>query len=160
MTRFSDALDKTIAGYLSRYETRRSAILPILHAIQDAHGWIHEEHIDELEKTYELSRIHVKEVISFYDIYRDRPTKKYVIRYCDNLTCRMMGSEPAMARIKTHLAAWEKTDKDGCPFELEPFPCLGKCDGAPVMLVNKDRVEHATEDKIDEILSRYASLPK
>ena len=45
--------------------------------------------------------------------------------------------------------------EDGA-FSLEEFPCLGKCDGAPVMLVNKERVEHATVDKIDQLLTKYA----
>jgi NADH:ubiquinone oxidoreductase subunit E len=160
MSAFSPALQKRIEGYLGRYETKRSAILPILHAIQDEHHWVCEEHLSELEAKYELPRVHVKEVITFYDIYKDEPTRPYMIRFCNNITCKMLGSKPAIAKIKDLIARQDaQVGQDG-PFQLEEFPCLGKCDGAPVMLVNKKRHEHVTEDKVEEILRQYAPLPK
>jgi NADH:ubiquinone oxidoreductase subunit E len=159
MSVFSEPLRKKIEGYCTRYETRRSAILPVLHAIQDEYGWIKEEHVEELHEKYQLDRVQVKEVITFYDIYKDEPTRKYVLRFCDNFTCRMLGSRDAIARIEKII---EKLDKDmgqDGPFQLEKFPCLGKCDGAPVMLVNKVRHECVTADKVDAVLAKYAKLP-
>jgi NADH:ubiquinone oxidoreductase subunit E len=160
MSVFSAALTKSIEGYLGRYETKRSAILPILHAIQDEQGWVKPEHIDELEAKHGLSRVHVKEVITFYDIYKDEPVRKYQIRFCNSIACCMMGSKAAIHRIEEHIAKYEAEMGDDAPFSCEPFPCLGKCDGAPVMLVNKERIEKVTVDKVDEVLSRFAPLPK
>ena len=159
MSVFSAGLTKTIEGYLTRYETRRSAILPVLHAIQDEHGWISPEQIEELHTKFQLDRIHVKEVITFYDIYKDTPQRKHVLRFCDNFTCRMLGSTPAIKRIEGHIKKMEATMGEDCPFSLERFPCLGKCDGAPVMLVGKERFEHVTEDKVDAVLSKFSKLP-
>ena len=160
MSGFSDSLKAKIEAYLNRYETRRSAILPVLHAIQDEHGWVSEAQIEELHKTYGLDRVHVKEVITFYDIYKDQPVRKFQIRYCKNLTCHMLGAQDAICRIKDHIKALDAQLGEDGPFSLEEFPCLGKCDGAPVMLVNKERIEHATVDKVDAILSKFAPLPK
>jgi NADH-quinone oxidoreductase subunit E len=160
MSVFSEGLRKKIEHYLTRYETRRSAILPVLHCIQDEYGWIKPEHIEELHAKYELDRVQVKEVITFYDIYKDKPTPKFLIRYCQNITCTMLGAKEAICRIEGHLEKLKAELGDDSPFGLEKFPCLGKCDGAPVMLVNKERVEHATVDKIDGLLSKYAPLPK
>ncbi|MCX6108355.1 MAG: NAD(P)H-dependent oxidoreductase subunit E [Proteobacteria bacterium] len=156
MSVFGDGLKAEIEGFLKRYETRRSAILPVLHAIQDVHGWIKPEHIEELHTVYGLDRVHVKEVITFYDIYKDKPVRKFQIRYCKNITCHMLGARPAIARIREHIAALDAAHGEDGAFSLEEFPCLGKCDGAPVMLVNKERVEHATVDKIDQLLTKYA----
>lgn len=158
MSVFSEALRQKIQGYLGRYETKRSAILPVLHAIQDEHGYIKEAAIEELHQNFGLDRVQVKEVISFYDIYKDKPTKRHLIRFCDNITCRMLGSKESIARIEAHIARLEQAMGQDCPFELEHFPCLGKCDGAPVMLVGKKRHEHCTADKVDQILSQYAKL--
>ena len=160
MSVFSEGLRKKIEHYLTRYETRRSAILPVLHCIQDEHGWIKPEHIEELHEKYELNRVHVKEVISFYDIYKDKPTRKFVIRFCQNITCTMLGAKDSIHRIEGHIAKLEKELGDDTPFQLEKFPCLGKCDGAPVMLINKERLEYATADKVDAMLERFAPLPK
>ena len=151
MAVFSDGLKKRIDGYLTRYETRRSAILPVLHAIQDEHGWVSEAQVEELHATYGLDRIQVKEVITFYDIYKDEPTKKYMLRFCSQFTCMMLGANEAIQKIEAKIDAMG----EACPFQLEKFPCLGKCDGAPVMLVNKERVEKVTADKVDQILAKY-----
>jgi NADH-quinone oxidoreductase subunit E len=159
MSVFSAALQKRIEGYLTRYETRRSAILPVLHAIQDEHGWVSPEQIEELHTKYDLNRIHVKEVITFYDIYKDEPQRKFILRFCDNFTCRMLGSTTAIERIEGHIEKLDKAMGTDGPFQLERFPCLGKCDGAPIMLVNKERFEHCTVDKVDEVLSKFAKLP-
>lgn len=159
MSAFSAGLQQKIDMYLKRYETPRSAILPVLHAIQDEHGWIKPEHVEELHEKYKLDRVHVKEVITFYDIYKDKPTRKFVLRYCHNITCTMMGAKEALCRIEEIVEKLDKEMGEDGPFQLEKFPCLGKCDGAPVMLVNKERIEHATVDKIDSILSKYAKLP-
>jgi NADH-quinone oxidoreductase subunit E len=159
MSIFSDGLQKTIEMYLKRYETPRSAILPVLLAIQDEMGWIKPEAVEELHEKYKLDRVQVKEVITFYDIYKDKPTRKFLIRYCKNITCTMMGAKEAICRIEEHIEKLDKAMGEDGPFQLEKFPCLGKCDGAPVMLVNKERIEHATVDKIDGLLSKYAKLP-
>jgi NADH:ubiquinone oxidoreductase subunit E len=155
---FSDGVAKKIEAYLTRYETRRSAILPVLHAIQDEYGWIKEEHIQELHETYQLDRIHVKEVITFYDIYKDEPTRRFTLRMCDNFTCRMLGSKATIAKIESCISRLDAEMGQDGPFSLEKFPCLGKCDGAPVLLVNKERHEKVTEDRVEEVLGKYAKL--
>jgi NADH-quinone oxidoreductase E subunit len=160
MSLFGPELKKKIESYLTRYETKRSAILPVLHAIQDDHGWVKPEDIEELHQVYGLDRVHVKEVITFYDIYKDQPVRKFQIRFCKNLTCHMMGARPAIERVCQHIEKLEKEMGDDTPFSLEEFPCLGKCDGAPVMLVNKDRYEHVTVETVDQVLSKFAPLPK
>ena len=98
--------------------------------------------------------------MTFYDIYKDKPTRKYMIRFCKNITCTMMGARPAIARVEEIIEKLDRELGEDGPFQLEPFPCLGKCDGAPVMLVNKERVEHCTVDKIDGLLAKYAPLPR
>ena len=155
---FSPALVEKIEHYCGRYETRRSAILPVLHAIQDEQGWIKPEAIEELHGRFGLDRVAVKEVISFYDIYKDEPVRKFQIRFCKNLTCHMLGARPAIERVRAHVERLDRELGEDGPFSLEEFPCLGKCDGAPVMLVNKERIEHVTEDKVDEVLGRFAPL--
>ena len=153
MSGFSEELRTKIEGFLKRYETRRSAILPVLHAIQDEHGWVHEKHIEELHHVYQLDRVHVKEVITFYDVYKDKHVKKHIIRFCKSITCHMLGASQAMHQIEDYI---HSKDHDGV-FELEPFPCLGKCDGAPVMMVGKDRYEHVTADKVESLLDGIKS---
>ena len=90
-----------------------------------------------------------------------RQTRK--LRDSDTLQNRkrhhLYGAKEATCRIEGHIKKLDAAMGEDGPFQLVKFPCLGKCDGAPVMLVNKERVEHATVDKIDGLLGKYAKLP-
>ena len=155
---FSGALKEKIKVELSRYETKRSAILPILHAIQDECGWVQEKHIEALEANYELNRVQVKEVLTFYKAYRQEAPRKYEIEFCDNIVCCMLGAKEAMAKIEKNIEALEAKLGDKTPFRLKGVPCLGVCDQAPAMLVNKDRHHKVTAENVNQILEKYAPI--
>ncbi len=157
---FSEPLKKKIQSYLTRYETKRSAILPVLHAIQDEYGWIQDMHVDQLDKEFGLQRVEVREVLTFYSMYRQEKPRKYQILFCDNIVCTMMGAKSVMKKIQHHIDKLEHAIGDDAPFGLQGVPCLGVCDGAPAMLVNKDRHLKVTEENVDAILQKYAPLPK
>lgn len=159
MSIFSSNLQNKIKHYLSRYETRRSAILPILHEIQDECGWIKPEHIEALEKEYDLHRVHVQEVATFYSMYRLEEPKPFRIYFCDNIVCTMMGANKVMDKIKAHIKKSETGGKESV-FSLKGVPCLGVCDGAPAMLVNKNRYLKVNTDNVEDILSNYESGAK
>lgn len=160
MSVFSANLQQKIQGFLGRYETKRSAILPVLHAIQDECGWIKDEHVEGLQAEFGLTRVHVREVLTFYSMYRKSEPRPYQVLFCNNLVCHMMGANPVIDRIKHHIAKFEDSAGKTAPFSVEGVPCLGVCDGAPAMLVNKDRHLKVTVDNVDEILNKYAPLPK
>jgi NADH-quinone oxidoreductase subunit E len=151
---FSPQLQEKIQGFLTRYETRRTAIIPILHAIQDEHGWISEAQVECLQKDYDLSRVEVREVMTFYTLYHDEAPAKYEILFCDNIVCSMMGARDAIAKIEKRIKEFRDAGKEA-PFSVEGVPCLGVCDGAPAMLVNKDRHLRVTAENVDQILAKY-----
>src|SRR3954468_13215276 len=103
MSVFSKTLQDKIKHYLGRYETERSAILPILHEIQDECGWIQPSHMLALETEYGLPRVQVQEVASFYSMYRLSELKPLRIYFCDNIVCTMMGAGKVMDTIKQHI---------------------------------------------------------
>src|SRR5262245_4380033 len=139
MSVFSAPMQQKIQHYLGRYETKRSAILPILHSLQDENGWIKDEYVEGLEKEFNLPKVHVREVLTFYSMYRQKPVKKFQVLFCNNLVCHMMGADGVMAKIQGHIDKYQKAKGADVPFSLEGVPCLGVCDGAPAMLVNKER---------------------
>ena len=151
MAVFSDDVKKKIDHYLQRYETKRSAILPVLHVIQDSYGWVQDQHIEALEVDYGLSKVDVLEVFTFYTAYLKEKPAKYHIQFCDNIVCEMRGAKEAMHCIEEKYVAKDKTK-----FDCIGVPCLGLCGQAPVMLVNKDRYGNVTADKVDGILSSYS----
>lgn len=155
---FSTGLQETIKKELTRYETKRSAILPVLHAIQDECGWVEEKHIEALHGTYGLDRVQVKEVLTFYKAYNQKKPRKHPIQVCDNIVCCMMGADELIEKIEGHVQRLEEKHGENAPFEVIGVPCLGVCDQAPAILVNKDRHHKVTVDNVDQILEKYAPL--
>lgn len=161
MTFFSSELTKIIEGFLSRYETKRSSILPILHAIQDEKDWISDQDVDALEKEFGLSAIDVREVLTFYTMYRKLPPKPYRFEICKSISCWLLGANETIAAVKKEI---EKAENEGrpLPFEVHAVECLGQCGYAPSTLINKDRHNNVTPEKALSLLKEYSSkeLPK
>lgn len=151
---FRPELHKTIEALITRFETKRSSILPILHAIQDDHDWITHEDVEALEKEFALPAVEVREVLTFYTMYRTEPTKPWRIEICNSISCWLMGSEDTLQTVKEKLAQAEADGKP-LPFEIHAVECLGVCGYAPVGLVNKDRHLCVTPQKALELISLY-----
>ena len=156
---FSAELDKSIRSYLKRFETTRSAILPILHAIQDEKDWISESDVLALEEEYQLSAVQVREVLTFYTMYRTSPPKPYRLEICKSISCFLMGAKDS---IKAAKDAIEKAKAEGkeLPFEVHEVECLGQCGYAPAGYVNKDRQNCITPERALQLIEKYSSHPK
>jgi NADH:ubiquinone oxidoreductase subunit E len=160
MSLFPEPLLGHIRKELERYETRRSAILPVLHLIQDHFGWIQDAHVLAMESEFALPRVWVEEVLTFYSMYRKEPSKPYRIYVCNNIVCTMMGANQTMAAFSKKIEALEAASQDAtCKFSLEGVPCLGVCDGAPAVLINKDRHLRVDPAKALDLIQHYHACP-
>jgi len=151
---FRSELHSQIVSLLNRFETKRSSILPILHAIQDDHDWISDADIEALENEYSLPAVQVREVLTFYSMYRTQPSRPWRIEICNSISCYLMGSEETIKTIKDKLSQAEASGKP-LPFEIHAVECLGVCGYAPVGLVNKDRHLSITPQKALELIEFY-----
>lgn len=156
MSYFSDELKKTIESFLTRYETKRSSILPILHAIQDEKDWISDEDVEALEAEFGLSAVDVREVLTFYTMYRQSPPKPYRFEVCKSISCWLMGANRTIDAIKSEIEKAEKENRP-LPFEVHGVECLGQCGYAPATLINKDRHNCVTPERALELIREYSS---
>ena len=147
---FDADLCAKIKQHLTRFETRRSAILPILNDIHAVCGYVSAEQVQALQDEFDLPRVQVQEVITFYSRYRQQPPARYHVQFCDNIVCRMFASEQLIAKLRDKAASCAAG-----VLSIEPVPCLGVCDGAPAMLVNDKRHVRVTSDNVDEIIDDY-----
>ncbi|MBC8423921.1 NAD(P)H-dependent oxidoreductase subunit E [bacterium] len=140
------------AGIVDRYPTKRSALMPTLWLIQDRHGHVSDEAVAWTAAQLEVSEAKVRELISFYFMFRDTPQAKYVLQVCHNISCHIMGARPLLAHLEKRLGVRVgETTPDGM-FALEGAECLGACGMGPCMLVGKHLYERLTPERIDAIL--------
>jgi NADH-quinone oxidoreductase subunit E len=152
---FSKDLKKKISSYLKRFETKRSSIIPILHAIQDEKDWISDDDIALLEKDFQISSVDVREVLTFYTMYRQSPPKPYRFQICKSISCWLMGANETISFVEKEIENSKKSGKEQL-FECEAVECLGQCGYAPASLINKERHLCVDPKKAELLLEEYA----
>ncbi len=146
-------------------ESKRSAVLPLLHIVQHKFGFISAAAIEWVAAKLELEPIKVLEVVTFYPGFRQSAPGKFHIRVCRTLSCAMGGSHELMERL-CELTGIDRSGTDShhhpiavspCgKFSVEFAECLASCGTAPVCLVNDDFHEAVAPDKAEELLAKYA----
>jgi len=137
---------------LPRYETKQGALLPILHEIQEEHGYIPYQAMVETADFLDLKPADVLDTASFYEEFHFEPVGKCVIGICQSVACEVCGHEAILDHVRKKLDIEPHgTTKDG-KFTLLTFECLGSCDTAPVALVGDTLHENLTIEKIDQII--------
>jgi NADH-quinone oxidoreductase E subunit len=133
-----------IDAEIARYPKRRGALLPALHLAQREHGWISPEVARELAEIFEIRPIDVMEVVSFYNMFHDRPQGRHHVHVCTNLSCSLRGARGLMRALEAHLGIEAgETTADG-RITLGHEECLGACAWAPMM-----RVDGAYHENLD-----------
>ena len=139
---------------LTRYPTKEAALLPTLHLVQETWGWISPEAVHYVSGLLDLSPATVFGVVSFYDMYNQKPMGKYNLRVCTNLSCMVSNAYDIYEHLceKLQVNPGEQT-KDG-RFSVVEVECLGSCGTAPVVQVNNDYHESMSVEKMDDLLGK------
>ena len=133
------------------------ALLPVLHGIQDALGYVPEVAVPLIAREMNLSRADVHGVISFYHYFRQRPAGQHVIYLCRAESCQAMGAVTLEKHVKQRLGVdFHETTQDG-RYTLEPVYCLGNCACSPAMMVDGELKGRVTPERFDAWLAAEAS---
>lgn len=143
------ALRDAVLEVTTRLKDQPGALLPVLHGIQAALGYVPEEAVPLIAREMNLSRADVHGVVSFYHFFRTRPAGKRVIYLCRAESCQAMGAAKLEQHVKHRLGIdFHETTADGA-YTLEPVYCLGNCACSPAMMVDdalKGRMTPASFD--------------
>jgi formate dehydrogenase subunit gamma len=82
-----------VAAIIATQRHRPGALLPILHDIQHALGYIPPDAVAQIAEALNLSRAEVHGVITFYHHFRNTPPAKHAIHICCAEACQSMGAE-------------------------------------------------------------------
>ncbi len=132
----SGKINQACAEILKRYPQKRSALLPLLHLVQEERGYLSPEALEEVATLLEMRPTDVWEVASFYTMFHFRPMGRCHIEVCHNLSCSLLGAESLLDHVKERLQIREgETTPDG-RFSLGRAECLAACDAAPMVQIN------------------------
>ncbi len=158
------ALEAKIDEAITHYPvSKRSAVLPVLHLLQEHFRYLSEDAVNWTAQKLGLEPIKVLEVVTFYPGFRQEAPGKVHIRVCRTLACAMAGSYETMNKFcevanidRSHLSHHHPIAKsaDGS-YSIEFVECLASCGSAPVLLVEDEFYEKVTIDKVSEVLAKH-----
>jgi NADH:ubiquinone oxidoreductase subunit F (NADH-binding)/NADH:ubiquinone oxidoreductase subunit E len=110
-----------------------------LHKVQDKFGHISSKHIAALAAEMKMSQTEVYEVATFYhhfDVIKEgqTPPPPLTVRVCESVSCEMAGAHGLIDALKKGL---------GDHVRVQPVPCVGRCDTAPVVVVGQNPIDLA-----------------
>ncbi len=136
-----------------RLKSLPGALLPVLHGVQEALGYVPEHAVPLIARELNLSRADVHGVISFYHFFRSKPPGQKVIYVCRAESCQAMGAATLEKHIKQRLGVdFHQTTANGA-FTLEPVYCLGNCACSPAMMVDDELKGRLTPEGFDAWLA-------
>ncbi len=107
---------------LAAHAGRKGALLPILHDVQHAYGYVSAEAEAAIAKALNLSRAEVHGVVSFYHDFSAEPDPRPCIELCRAEACQARGVEAIVGAAE---------EAAGNRVQLKTVYCLGLCSVGP-----------------------------
>lgn len=135
-----------VRALATEHRARRGPLLPILHAVIEAYGWVDDADIDVIADVLNLSRAEVFGVVSFYEDFRTTPPPAFTVRVCRGEACQSVGADALHRDLAAELG-------DGRVEVGEVF-CLGNCALGPSAQVNNRLVARATPQRVRALVAQ------
>jgi formate dehydrogenase subunit gamma len=147
-------IEAVVRGIAADHRAHRGALLPILHAVQEALGCVPPEAIPVLADELNLSRADVHGVVTFYHDFRSKPAGRTVVRVCRAEACQSVGAGRLVEHLKdTYGLSMGDTRYDDS-VTVEQVFCLGNCALGPAVQVNDRLLGRVDEDRLSAILDK------
>ena len=123
----------------------RDLLVEHLHRLQDHYGHLSHRHLLALAIEMELPMAEVYETATFYhhfDVLKadENAPPELTVRVCESLTCEMFGAAGLIEQLRA--------TTDSARVRIQPVPCVGRCQAAPVAVVGTNPVERAEPETV------------
>jgi NADH-quinone oxidoreductase subunit F len=137
------ALDGHVARGGHEARSRRDLLIPVLHAVQSRIGWISQPALNYISRRLTVPPAEAYGVATFYALFSTTARPPVVAHVCDDLACRLAGSDELCADLERTIGPEGSADADGQRTWLRS-PCLGLCERAPAAMITRAGTDAAT----------------
>ncbi len=141
------------AEIIEEHRHLEGSTLVILHALQEAFGYVPEPAIPMIATALNLSRAEIHGVFTFYHDFRREPAGKHVLKLCRAEACQAAGGDALAARAEAKLGVAIGNTTADRRVTLEPIYCLGLCATAPSAMLDGRVVGRLNEQRLDALVA-------
>ena len=131
----------TVARVIAERRQLDGPLMPVLHGVQDALGYVPSGAVGQIAQALNLSRAEVHGVITYYHHFRQEPARGPVLQVCRAESCRSVGGEALLEQAHAH---------GSCT--VEAVYCLGLCALSPAVMLQGQPHARVTPAKLDQLL--------
>jgi len=145
---------------IAGFNPEKSNLLQILHALQDDHpqNYLTEDALKATARHLRVNLSWVYGVVGYYSMFSLKPRGRNIIRVCNSPICNMLGSSGIIEALTGILGIGTgETTPDGL-FTVEEAECLGICDVAPAMMVNRTVYGNLTNESLKVIIDELINM--
>jgi len=139
--------DSGLDGHVARgghdARSRRDLLIPALHAVQARIGWISQPALNYISRRLTVPPAEAWGVATFYALFATTARPPTVVHVCDDLACRLAGSDELCADLERTMGAEGVADASGERTWLRS-PWLGLCERAPAAMITNAGTEPRT----------------
>jgi len=147
-------VDRIVQEILAQHG-KGGSLVTILKEVQDRCMYLSENAMTDVARSLGISAGEVYAVATFYSFLSPKPLGENTIRICRSTPCFLKNCETVVKTVERELGiSVGETTGDG-KFSLQLTNCIGACDMAPAMMINKRTHGNLTPDKIARILGEY-----
>jgi NADH-quinone oxidoreductase subunit E len=147
-----EALENKLKSMVAGVPHPREMVIDVVDRLQDHYGYLSDEALGQAAALLGMSPLELEELATFYTFIYREPVGRYVIHVCDSVICWMEGGKNLVDHLLQRLGiALGETTADGL-FTVLPVCCIGYCDRAPAILVNRKVHGPLTIESLDGLI--------
>jgi NADH-quinone oxidoreductase subunit E len=153
---------RRIDEVITRYPQKRSAALPLLHLVQEDQGFIAPAAVEWIAEKLGLQPINIHELVTFYPMFRQKPSGRRHVKVCRTLSCAIMGSYRTCAEFQRQFNTGLGEVSPGGEVTVEFVECLASCGTAPVVMIDDElheKVDAARARALCDEIRKTAGTP-
>ncbi len=144
--------EKVLKAWAARYPAPIMGLVEALRQVQRWHRCVTDEDEEYLARLFDVPRVRIHEVATFFPSFTQKPTGRHRIGICRGLSCSLAGSQSMCSCLEKKLGIKEGASTPDGRFSLETMECLGACEQGPALMVNDELKGAATEESISHLL--------
>ena len=153
-------LEPRAAEILQRYEEPRAALLPLLWLVQENQGYVSPEAEAWVGRILGMARSHVREAVSFYNMFHTKPVGRRELRVCTSLPCLLRGAGEVLDQFKECLKICPGETTPGREVTLTEVECLCACEMSPMVQLDESFIGPLEGETIAAVLQAALEDPE
>ncbi|MFM7697064.1 MAG: formate dehydrogenase subunit gamma [Limnohabitans sp.] len=148
---------QTVSRLLPEFTQMPGGLLPLLHAVQEALGFIPASAVPLVAEAMNVSRAEVHGVITYYHFFRSKAPGKHVVQVCRAEACQACGADQLLSDMEQTLGCkLHETSADGL-YSLEPVYCLGLCASSPAVQIDDKLYARMDTEQLKRVVAELGS---